>query len=402
MAFTAAGCKSDQTTSDKSSSDKPITSSDSSSSDSESTSSADRVKDTVIKKEDWVAVSDDDTDGNSASTPAASSRTIELVIDDHPGVPGFNTYYNYKIYVDGRIVNKKEYNLTCNVPEVSFKDAQIVVPAAVKEKYNSISVTASIVGDSLARDSYVITFPRWEATLIDEFEGNSLNSDIWALRPSWPADKVRRSNPNNIIVKDGILTLQGTAEPWEGAPYSDCFIHTKDKFTQTYGMFTASVQVPKEGASITAFWLLPNRGDWGSSYLYRNKGADSWIGEVDLLEFSPGWNNNYQATMHSWRGDGSRGGEGTLKRYFDSKITEGFHEYTAVWTENGFYCYYDGILTLSQVGIEATDNPAYIILDLELGKPENVDIKHWAGEFKLSELPIQAKFDYVKVYKQKK
>lgn len=355
----------------------------------------------IERKEEWVAVSDasasTDVTSNGLSI-GKSDRTIELVVEDHPGVPGFDTYYNYKIYIDGRIVNKKEYELTASVPEVRFENAQIIIPADVKEKYDSVIISAYIADEKAVRDSYVITFPRWEATLIDEFEGNKLNSDVWALRPSWPADKISRSNPNNAVVKNGILTLQGTADPWEGAPYSSCFIHTKDKFTQTYGMFTSSIEVPKVGASITAFWILPNEGDWGTTYLYGHKGYDSLIGEVDMLEYSPSWaDNSYQTTTHSWREDGSRGGKGAASRY---EITEGFHEYTAVWTKNGFYCYYDGILTLSQIGIEATGIPAYIILDLELGKPEDIDSTHWAGEFLLSQLPIEAKFDYVKVYKQ--
>lgn len=327
--------------------------------------------------------------------------TIELSCKDHPGVPGFDTEYEISVRINNRIANKNDYILSCDNPDVSISGVVVTVPYKVKEQNDMITVKATLKSDKNCYDIYPIKFKKWEETMIDEMDNDTLNTDYWSVRPSWPSEKEERTNPANISFSDGKMILTADKIPHEGAPYSHIFIHTKDKFTQTYGCFTASVRVADKGGTNTAFWLLPNEGDWGKGYLYHHTDADRWCGEIDMLETSPdsSWNNKFQTTLHYWTGDGTARATGWSDRFEYGDDRNEYHEYSCVWTKSSLFLYYDGKLLHTEHGIEATDNPAYLLLDLELAAHESTGNYDWCGTYKDDDLPIYAYVDYVRVYK---
>lgn len=274
------------------------------------------------------------------------------------------------------------------------------VPWEIVNKGEPVVLKAVSAEDKSVYDTYPLTFKKWEITLNDEFEGTALDTAHWSVRESWPSERLERTNPANAYTEDGKLVLRAAKLPYQGAEYSHIFLKTKDKFTQTYGCFTASVKVADKGGTNTAFWLLPNEGDWGKSYLYRQVENDAWCGEIDILETSPikSWNNTFQTTLHYWGSAGESSPDWHERHSYGERRSE-YNEYSCVWTKNALFLYFNGELLHSVFGIEATDNPAYLLLDLELGAHENTGKYDWCGTYTDGDLPIYAYVDFVRVYR---
>ncbi len=331
-----------------------------------------------------------------------SEKTGELVLacQEHPGVPGYDITYELKVYIKNRIANAKAYKLSSDTKGVTFEGNKATVPWEIVEKGDPVILKAVSCEDEKVYDTYPLTFKKWETTLNDDFDGDKLNTEHWSVRSSWPSERLERTNPANAWVEDGKLVLRAAKLPYEGAEYSHIFLETKNKFTQTYGCFTASVKVADKGGTNTAFWLLPNEGDWGKSYLYKHLDSDAWCGEIDILETSPAksWNNTFQTTLHNWGSSGESSPDWHERHSYGDRRGE-YNEYSCVWTKNALFLYFNGKLLHSVYGIEATDNPAYILLDLELGAHKSTEKYDWCGTYTDADLPIYAYVDFVRVYR---
>jgi len=96
----------------------------------------------------------------------------------------------------------------------------------------------------------------WELTFEDEFNGDSVNWDVWQSQAS-----IRGGNrpegrwPENNVVKDGVLyqVTKRESPPRGGKEWSTAHIWTKE-FAQTYGYFEARMRYGKYLNN--AFWLI--------------------------------------------------------------------------------------------------------------------------------------------------
>ncbi len=131
----------------------------------------------------------------------------------------------------------------------------------------------------------------WEVVFEDNFDGNALDSGKWNVQtgdgtaegiPGWGNNELQSYSGDNIIVGNGVLTIQAR----EDAPgeYSSARINTKNKFDFTYGRIEISARLPAGQGIWPAAWMLHTEGLYGP-----------WpaSGEIDIMEaFNPGSGNN--------------------------------------------------------------------------------------------------------------
>lgn len=72
-----------------------------------------------------------------------------------------------------------------------------------------------------------------------------------------------------------------------------------------------------------------------------------------------------------------------------------------VWTPNGLFTYVDGVLSKSRVGLQPTDQEAYILISQGSGSLPSAESQAWSGTFTDDNLEAKTEYliDWVRVYK---
>ena len=207
-------------------------------------------------------------------------------------------------------------------------------------------------------------------TFSDEFNGTSLNRNVWNDKIWYHAE----SNPTrNYAVEDGKLKI------WPQRDASGNFfnrtIDTDGKYYQTYGYFEIEAKLPRGKGTWPAFWLFNHdHSDGGGNdrpeidimEAYAGASRDSW--------WSDGNDNPINYGMTLWKDNGGASnmlGETKLRDHSPwsagVRLDQGFHKYAALVEPDGVTFYFDG----RQVGDKMRTNfysmRMYIMLDLWFG-----------------------------------
>ncbi len=226
---------------------------------------------------------------------------------------------------------------------------------------------------------------RYKLVFNDDFDGDSLDTTKWGYNYSWGHSHNHAAwcVPENVIVKDGILTLKGENQQHPDAVgkrgtfnnkkydivYTSGAVNTHHKFNFDYGYFEARMKMPKGKGMWPAWWML----------------KDGWPPEIDMLEvlcskphelhvnfhYGPAWNEHYSH-------------EQVLNLGYST--SDDYHTYGFEWTPDYMRYYVDG----KQVGHDFTNKSAikeasgmYMILNLAIdgwdGKPDSSTV--WPAEF---------------------
>lgn len=244
--------------------------------------------------------------------------------------------------------------------------------------------------------------PKWQLTWSDEFNGPNGSSPDPA---KWSFDlggkgfgnnelETYTSRPANARQQDGNLIITARQEDLTGTDgiprhYTSARILTKGNFTQAYGRFEASIQLPTGKGIWPAFWLL---GD--------NIGSVGWpkSGEIDIIE-----NIGDPATIYSTlHGPGYSGAKGISAKFplpNGQSVTNAFHLYAVEWAPNDIKFFFDDHLIAERTPADLPpgttwvyDHPFFIILNLAVGGawPGNPDTT--------TTFPQQMRVNYVRVY----
>ncbi len=159
----------------------------------------------------------------------------------------------------------------------------------------------------------------WKMTLEDNFDGNSINLNLWNIYTSNFWDKRTHFSKDNVIVKDGKLFLHyekktgfHNDDPEDKSPvaktdYACGFADTYGKWTQRYGYFEARMKLPTAHGLWPAFWTMPDRGgDPDPKVNPQWKRADTKFGgmEFDIMEHLSGWGPYRFNSAFHWDGYG--------------------------------------------------------------------------------------------------
>lgn len=208
------------------------------------------------------------------------------------------------------------------------------------------------------------------------------------------------SRPENVVTDAaGRLVITAIKENlpgsscWYGAcQYTSGRILTKNKFTQEYGRFEASIKLPAGQGMWPAFWMQGDAtGAAGTAWPYR--------GELDIMENI----GREPSTVHgSLHGPGYSGGNAITGSYTlpaGQRFSDDFHTFAVEWEPDEIRWFVDGswYQTRTRADLPAGapwvfDHPFYLILNSAVGG-------QWPGSPDgTTEFPQQMMIDYVRVY----
>ena len=222
-------------------------------------------------------------------------------------------------------------------------------------------------------DGYVLV---WS----DEFDGAELDAQKWRHRR--PGQRRDAINVTDTVSLDGrghlVLTTRRSGDVYETA-----MIGTDETFATTFGYFECRAKLQTQVGHWSAFWIQ-------SPAIDEELGNTEVSGtEIDVYEYLRNFGDDVVHNLH-WDGYGEHhktvGGRATVPG-----LSEGWHTFGVLWTEEGYIFYVDGAETW-RTDQAISKRPQYMILSLEVGP--------WAGDIAGAALPDSLYVDYVRVYQE--
>ena len=280
------------------------------------------------------------------------------------------------------------------------------IPAPVRSGLTRILTRACLIFlaavATVGAQSRATSNSHWTLTWSDEFNGPNGSAPDPA---KWTYDiggggfgnhelESYTNRPVNAHQQDGHLVITALKETYTGhdgitQPYTSARILTKGLFSQAYGRFEASIQLPTGKGIWPPFWLLGSNID-----------SDPWpkSGEIDIME-NIGNPTEVHSTLH---GPGYSGAHPLTAKFIlpaGEAVNTAYHLYSVEWTPNDIKFFIDDHLIAHRTPADlppgthwAFDHPFFILLNLAIGGdwPGNPD--------QTTAFPQQMLVDYVRVY----
>jgi beta-glucanase (GH16 family) len=268
----------------------------------------------------------------------------------------------------------------------------------------------------------------WKLVWSDEFEGDRIDPLKWAFDigngffdyqhqawvPGWGNEELQyyTHEPENVFVKDSLLTIRALKESLHGCGYTSARLKTRTRdgtplFTKLYGRFEFRAKVPWGKGLWPALWLLPQSdfyGGWAAS------------GEIDVMEIVGEKPHEVLNSIHFGSAYPKRSLITHVHPLPGGSTVADWHVYTVEWEPGEIRFYVDDVhtatrdhwwscsKTLDGQGIEARrasdlnawpapfDQPFYLLMNVAVG-----------GNFPgapnaATRFPAELVVDYVRVY----
>ena len=164
---------------------------------------------------------------------------------------------------------------------------------------------------------------QWELAFSDEFNGSSLDPDVWAsARGETWGHLLSARFPENAIVSDGLLRLVTRKEHRGGKEWTTAMISTK-AFRQRNGYWESRYRYAAATGLNQAFWMYGSSKDKSQGF------------EIDVNEGH--FPADVNATLHQ------SGLPSRSKRFVSAyDLSADFHLYAVEWNETELIYYFDG------------------------------------------------------------
>ena len=203
----------------------------------------------------------------------------------------------------------------------------------------------------------------YSLVLEDNFDGDTLNLDIWEYRGTGMSSSGRRFHPAQVRVENGNLILR--AEYREdgpaGADWYNAMLRTKQEFT--YGYFEATCIAADLGGSA---WWLNAQGMTSSALSQGGVGG----AELDIME---AYNNNNLLKKNSVGINVHVDGYGAdlksqqLGNWRGKNIYKQINTYGLLWTQEEYIFYVNGVEAVRSSFKDGVSNaPEYAIFSMAL------------------------------------
>ena len=238
----------------------------------------------------------------------------------------------------------------------------------------------------------------WRTTFNEEFDDLSVSArgpcgkggTRWMAHTPYGGDfgDARFADPTKTFpftVKNGVLRIEArkVGQRWQSGLLSS--LDTKGRgFSQKYGYFEMRAKLPRGPGTWPAFWLHA-----AQRVTDRNDKSRTII-EIDILEQYGHWPNKLSTSIHQWNRKGGKSIHAG-KRHIVHGMTEDFHTYGAMITEEFITIYYDGVELRRETTPECAKVPLYIMADLALGPGWPLD---------KTPNPSYMYIDYIRAYAQ--
>ncbi len=210
---------------------------------------------------------------------------------------------------------------------------------------------------------------KWELTFCDNFEGDTLDFDVWESQNCAPGHIASSRWVTNVDVKDGKLYLLTKKEKKDCCPNLDWTtgsVSVKPSvFSQSYGYWEASIKINAAQGINNAFWMATDC-------------------EIDIVEAH--YKNVVNTNLHHEKGVFS-------ERYRSGyNLSEDFHIYALEWTENELIYFFDGE-EIARKNSFGANHPMSPIL--------STAVLNWAGKIGDEADGCAMETEWVRVYKRK-
>jgi beta-glucanase (GH16 family) len=154
----------------------------------------------------------------------------------------------------------------------------------------------------------------WNLIAHDEFDGDSLDENLWKPYTGRTTDDVGQHDPRNLSVSDGTLKLTSRGDTSAGMEWLE---------GQKYGRWEARVRSEKGNGYGPVLLLWPDSENWPED------------GEIDILEIPKGDRARASFTVH-YGEDNEQAGSAT-----EGDFTQ-WHNFAVEWTPDHITAYVDG------------------------------------------------------------
>ena len=236
----------------------------------------------------------------------------------------------------------------------------------------------------------------WQLAWSDEFTNNTLDASSWSHElgdgsdqgiAGWGNNELQFYRQENLVLADGILTINAREESFGGRSYTSSRIKTQGKRSFRYGRVDVRAKLPQGQGMWPAIWML------GENIL-----TNPWpaSGEIDIMEMigGSGRENTVHGTIH-WDNSGqqSSGGSTALS---GATFSDDFHVFRIEWNANAIRWFVDGqqfhIESIAATHQSELRNEFFILLNVAVGG-------NWPGAPDASTVfPQQMQVDYIRVY----
>ena len=241
----------------------------------------------------------------------------------------------------------------------------------------------------------------WQVVWHDEFEGESLDEELWSYQTGtgseygltdWGNNELQYYREQNVTVSDGMLHITAKRESYNGKSYSSGRIRTVDKGDWTYCRIEFRAKMPVGKGLWAAVWMLPTDeeyGGWAAS------------GEIDLMEYLGHEHNVVHGTLHYGNAWPNNKQNGTYFTLSEGDFYSEFHDFTLEWMEGEMKWFVDGQLyqTLDQGDWWSSggsfpapfDKDFHLLINLAVGG-------NWPGNPVGTNFPQDLVLDYIRVF----
>jgi len=185
-------------------------------------------------------------------------------------------------------------------------------------------------------------------------------------------------NPYSLIPGGGLqISLQEVDGEWFSGVMTS-IDGNRSGFTQQFGYFEMSAQLPPGTGTWPSFWMLsvplPDGGGGGEIDVFEQYGGNPPL--------AAGFDTAFNFTLHDWAA-------GTTPYHFIAEnlpdVTAAYHRYGLLWNANYMALYFDGALQTSTPTPSVMLRPYYLLADMGLGggwittatpSPSNMEIKY--------------------------
>lgn len=275
--------------------------------------------------------------------------------------------------------------------------------------------TAVVGGNSGGTDPIVTPTGEWQLVWRDEFNGSSLDMDLWNIEVNGDGGgngELQYYCEKGVSVQNGNLVLTATRENYGGKQCTSGRINTLGKVYFTHGKIEARIKMPQTANGLwPAFWMM------GNDITY-----NSWpyCGEIDIVEMGNqggynGLQNRYLNGACHWGPyvDGNHPNYGPSTTYSYS-LQDDYHLFTCIWNDNSVAMYIDQDLypsvapyyemSLSDASAENSPGryfhkPFFVLFNLAVGGafPGIWDIN---GITALNNGPKSMYIDWIRIYQK--
>jgi len=256
----------------------------------------------------------------------------------------------------------------------------------------------------IEEDTSAIQLDGYNLLWHDEFEGDSLNTDIWTREVrevGWTNNELQAyvDSEDNVFVKDGNLILKAL-DSGDGT-YTSGKVNSQNKADFQYGKVVARAKVPEGKGLWPAIWMMPKDEEYYGQW--------PKCGEIDIMEVLCDDLTRSYATIHYGEPHAEQQGTYVINNVLKSgTFASDFHDYSVEWEPGEMRFYVDDINILvvndwfsAVQGEDEKEYPApfnqpfFVQMNLAVGG-------NWPGDpdentdFDKAEFAI----DYVRVYQK--